>query len=123
MFSTTEVVFKLKQCAKPYNSLKQYKFMFHYLNFLSEQTITFVPVTAPARLPGSYEKALNTSKREKATSLILFLIYPKKKRKRLFRLRDGKWNNLAMALVFELISRLMPTDKPVCSTQTWVHLK
>ena len=53
--------------------------MFHYLNFLSEQT-TFIPVTEPARLPDSNGESLNTSKREKTMSLILFLIYPKKEK-------------------------------------------
>ena len=53
--------------------------MFHYLNFPSEKTATFVPVTEAARLPGSYEKASNTNKREKTMSLILFYIYQKKR--------------------------------------------
>ena len=50
-FYTAEVVVKLKQSTKPYNSRKRYKFMFHHFGFVSwltfpsEQTTTFISVT------------------------------------------------------------------------------
>ena len=42
---------------------------------------------------------------------------------RLFLLADGKRSIWAMALVYELVSRIMSTDKPVCTIQTWALLK
>ena len=48
------------------------------ISHMSKDQHAFVSVTEPARLPGSYEEALNTRKGEKAISLIFFF-YKKKK--------------------------------------------
>ena len=57
--------------------------------------------------------------------LLLFFNLSIEKKTRLFRLADGKRSILAMALVYKLVSRIMSIDidKPVCTIQTWAHLK
>ena len=52
-----------------------------------------------------------------------FFNLSKEKRKCLFQFGDGKRNILAMALVYQQVSRIMSIDKPVYTIQTWVHLK
>ena len=85
----------MQESTKPYNShecwINEWMFMFHHFGFvswLSSQSTGikfpiwtknnihsyswFLQVTEPARLPNSFEEALNTRKREKTMTLILF---------------------------------------------------